>query len=179
MNNYCTNCGKKLKHNELVCKNCQTPIVDLPYDYEYKSPQKAKLLKVILIIIVIFLLCILSIFIAKTLIQKNKVNSLQNNYVEPYLQQNYPNTNYSIEFDYSGKCIISGNCYFDPVQGCDGGACQEYEYLSDEDCQSYYYNVSTAKTNFVVTVVYKDNTYYVVEGRNIYGEDEKESSENE
>ena len=42
MNNYCTNCGKPLTHNQLKCNNCDTLVVDIPCDYYYVSPEKKK-----------------------------------------------------------------------------------------------------------------------------------------
>ena len=48
MNNYCTNCGKKLNKGEFVCQHCNTPIIDLPYNYIYKSPKKKKLNKILI-----------------------------------------------------------------------------------------------------------------------------------
>lgn len=29
MNNFCTNCGKRLENGEYICKNCNTPVVDI------------------------------------------------------------------------------------------------------------------------------------------------------
>lgn len=79
MNNYCTNCGKKLKKDELVCKNCHTAIIDLPYNSDYKSIKKNKRTKNILIAISIFILCISVIRFAKLIIYKIKINELQKN----------------------------------------------------------------------------------------------------
>jgi len=42
MNNYCTNCGKRLSEDELVCTNCNTTIIDLPHGYEYIPPKEKK-----------------------------------------------------------------------------------------------------------------------------------------
>ena len=176
MNNYCTNCGKKLEKNELVCKNCNTSIIDLPYNYVYKSPKKKKMQKNILIIIGVCILCFLVFSFSKKIIEKVKIDKLQKNYVEPYLERNYSNVNYSIKYDSSGKCIISGDCYFDPSMGCDGHVCHQYEYLNENECKSYYYHIKTdddidADNEFIITVFNKDDLYSVVEGKNIYGTD--------
>ncbi len=171
MNNYCTNCGKKLEKDDLVCKNCNTPIVDLPYNYDYKSPETKKRTRKILTILGICIVCVIVFFFAKGVINKIKISKLQKEYIEPYLKENYSNLNYSIKYDSSGKCIISGNCYFDPVMGCDGGACQEYQYLDEDNCKSYYYSIKSDEKDFLLTVVNRNNHFYVVKGENIYGED--------
>lgn len=176
MNNYCTNCGKKLEKDELVCKKCNTPIVELPYNYVYKSPSKIKLEDKVLTIISIVLVIIVAIFlviIVVIFINKNKVNNIQKKYVEPYLNKNYGSDNYSVKYDSSGKCIISGDCY--SSGSCNfGGTCIEYEYLDRFQCKSYYYRVNTKYKDFIVTVVKKKNGINVVEGRNIYGTDKSE-----
>ena len=176
MNNYCTNCGKKLEKDELVCKKCNTPIVDLPHDYVYTSPEKEKRNKNIFKIFLIINFCLLIIIFLILGVkgnEKHKVNNLQKRYVEPYLNKNYGSGNYSVRYDSSGKCIISGNCYRN--DSCNfGGGCQEYEYLDRAQCKSYYYYVNTTHKDFVVTVVKKKNNISVVEGRNIYGTDKSE-----
>ena len=173
MNNYCTNCGKKLKSNELVCENCNIPIIDLPCNYVYISPKKKKIIRNILIVLGLIILGIVIFCFARQLSYKIKINALQKKYVNPYLIENYGNLNYSIKYDTSGKCIISGNCYFDPVMGCDGGVCQVYKYLDENECRAYYYSVESDTQKFIVTVVNKDNQFYAVEGRNIYGNNKK------
>ncbi len=176
MNNYCTNCGKKLEKDDLACKACNTPIIDLPYNYDYKSPEKKETTRKILTILGICILCVIVFFIAKDVINRIKISKMQKEYIEPYLKENYSNLNYSIKYNSSGKCIISGNCYFDPVMGCDGGACQEYKYLDDNNCKSYYYSIKSDTKEFLLTVVNRNNHFFVVEGKNIYGMD-KENDE--
>ena len=175
MNNYCTNCGKKLEKDELVCKKCDTPIVDLPYNYVYKSSKKVKQIKKILKILIIVSLCfIVTVVLILILCAVNNQylkNSLQKRYVEPYLKENYGNMDFSIAYDSSGKCIISGDCYYDIVRGCDGGSCHEYKYLDENVCKAHYYFVKNDERNFIVTIVEKDNQIYAVEGKNIYGDD--------
>lgn len=173
MNNYCTNCGKKLVKDELVCKACNTPIIDLPYNYDYKPLEEKARMRKILIIIGIGIVFVIAFYFAKGVISRIKISKMQKEYIEPYLKENYSNLNYSIKYDLSGKCIISGNCYFDPVMGCDGGSCQEYEYLDENDCKSYYYFIKSDTTEFILTVVEKNNQFSVVEGRNIYGKNKE------
>ncbi|MDD6879521.1 MAG: hypothetical protein PUD59_04775 [bacterium] len=170
MNNYCTNCGTKLEKNELVCKNCNIPIVDLPYNYKYKSPERRKKIKRNLIIISVCTLFIVAFIFSKNIIKKIKVNKLQREYVEPYLKENYASLNYSVKYVSSGQCIISGECSSNLFSGCEGGYCEEYEYLDKKDCKSYYYSVKTDTESFKITVFNKDNKFTVVKGVNIYGD---------
>lgn len=172
MNNYCTNCGKKLEKDELVCKKCNTPIVDLPDNYVYVSPERKKLNKIILKLLIIIGICLLVIaliFFCLNVFNKHKVNNYQKKYVEPYLDKKYGNGNYSVNYDSSGKCIISGECERDYSFDCE--YCEEYQYLDRSQCKAYYYNVASNDKNFIVTVVKKKYSVDVVEGKNIYGTD--------
>ena len=166
MNNYCTNCGRKLDEGEKICPDCKVEVVLEP-------KEKKKMIKSVLIITGVLILCFIGFSIAKEKIDKIKVKKLQKDYVEPYLKKHYRNVSYAIEYDSTGKCIISGNCEFDAAMGCDGGACEPYEYLSDKECRSYYYSVKMRKKTCIVTVVYKDKQYTVVEGKNIYEKSDK------
>lgn len=85
------------------------------------------------------------------------------------MKKNFKENDYSIEYMSSGKCVVSGNCMFDPLFGCDGGVCQEYTFL--EGCKSYYYSVEIKDETYTITVFYKDKVYSVIEGENIYGLD--------
>ena len=63
MNNYCTNCGKRLGIGEIVCKRCHTPIVDIPDEEKWflknnKRYDIFRLLQIIFVIIVIILVVI-------------------------------------------------------------------------------------------------------------------------
>jgi hypothetical protein len=179
VNNYCTNCGKKLMKSDLICNNCNTPIIELPYNYKFVDSRKRKFIRVMLIIIGIIILCLIGVFIANNITNKLTIKRLQNNYIEPYLEENYTSEKYSITYDSVGKCIISGNCIFDPAMGCDGGTCQRYKYLDENECKSYYYSVKIEDKEFTLTVVNQNNNFYVVEGKNIYGEDkDNEGNEN-
>lgn len=175
MNNYCTNCGQKLKKNELVCSNCNTPIVEIPYNYEYISPTRKKVQIIILILIGGLVLGFMGYNLAKSIVQKVRINKLQKNYVEPYLKEKFPDKDYDIKYDSSGRCITSGDCAFDPVRGCDGGSCNEYTYL--DNCISYYYSVTIDGKIYTITLSNKDNIYLINEGKNIYGENKKEQKD--
>lgn len=174
MNNYCTNCGNQLKKRELVCSECNTPIIDLPDDYEFKGISKKSTNKKTRNIVIFCSLFVLVLFLIYFVFVNVKSGVYLDKYVKPFLKENYGDLDYSIEYDGSGKCIVSGDCYFDPVRGCDGGACEEYEYLNDFGCFSYYYIVETADEKFAVTVVDYDKKVSVVKGRSIYGAEEEE-----
>lgn len=177
MNNYCTNCGNRLKKRDLVCSECNTPIIDLPDDYEFKSVSEKSANKKTRNIVIFCSLFVLGLFLIYFVFVNVKSGVYLDKYVKPFLKENYGDLDYSIEYDGSGKCIVSGNCYFDLVRGCDGGACDEYEYLNEFGCFSYYYIVETADENFVVTVVDYDKKVSVVKGRSIYGAEEEEEVE--
>lgn len=176
MNNYCTNCGKQLEKDELLCKNCNTPIIDLPYDYEYISPEKKKRKKITLIIVGVCILCFSAVYLTREILFKIKINKFQKEYVEPYIKQNYSNTTYSIEYSSFGKCIISEN---HSTNICICGPGPYYEYLDDPKCKSYYFSVKNDEEEFEVTVVDNHKHYSVVEGRNIYGTDKQDKKKNE
>lgn len=177
MNNYCTNCGNRLKKRDLVCSECNTPIIDLPDDYEFKSVSEKSANKKTRNIVIFCSLFVLGLFLIYFVFVNVKSGVYLDKYVKPFLKENYGDLDYSIEYDGSGKCIVSGNCYFDLVRGCDGGACDEYEYLNEFGCFSYYYIVETADEKFVVTVVDYDKKVSVVKGRSIYGTEEGEEVE--
>ena len=171
MNNYCTNCGKKLTNNEFFCQICGTPIIKLPDGYV--SPEKKKKRKIILTTLIILAVII-------TISKKEiYINNLKKEYIIPYLQEHYPNQNSKVKYKESGKCITYGDCYFDPVFGCDGGWCKQYEYLDESECTSYYFKITNDTEEFILTVVKKNNETYVVRGKNIYGKDDPELERNE
>ena len=174
MNNYCTNCGNRLKKRDLVCSECNTPIIDLPEGYEFKGISEKSANKKTRNIVIFCSLFVLVLFLIYFVFVNVKSGVYLDKYVKPFLKENYGDLDYLIEYDGSGKCIVSGNCYFDPVRGCDGGACEEYEYLNEFGCFSYYYIVETADEKFVVTVVDYDKKVSVVKGRSIYGAEEEE-----
>lgn len=180
MNNYCTNCGKKLNRDELICPECNTPIIDLPDNYIYKSPRRRKLFKILIKSILILILLIISLVLIIRIAYKHKIEFLKTKYVEEYIEKNYPDQEFSIEYDRSGKCIISGECYVNRGSGCDQMECEEYEYLDRFKCRSYFYNVTINKKEHEINVFRKDGKYSVIEGRNIYGiKEEDEYKDNE
>ena len=171
MNNYCTNCGKKLKEKEYYCTTCGTPIISLPKGYipPAKRKKRKKILKSTFYIMIIITIIIVTSLLRKYIL----INNLEKNYIIPYLQKNYPDQNSTIKYEKSGRCIISGNCYFDPVFGCDGGWCEEYKYLSRFECKSYYFTVTNDNNEeFILTIVKRNDEIYVVKGINIFGKDE-------
>lgn len=169
MNNYCTNCGEKLHKDDLVCKKCNTPVVEIPK--EYLALQKEKNKKLIRKIILIIVGVISIIFIIIGLIKFFKANKMKKDLVIPYIEENYSVDDYKIIYSNSGKCIVSGECRDSQVRGCALSGCEEYEYLEDEKCTAYYFKFTDAvrdKTT-IITVVDRKDTQYVVEGENIYG----------
>ena len=174
MNNYCTNCGNKLGSSDLVCKNCDTPVVDLPIGYEFKSKtqkanDKKSLKKIILIILFIVIIPFLRI-----VFEEVKIEFLKNKYLVPYIKEKYYVNNPDIKFTEAGRCIISGECYFNFGSGCDQSYCEPYKYLNRFKCKSYYFDFYYYGENHILTVFKKEGSYYVVEGKNIYGLDEYE-----
>lgn len=143
--------------DELVCGNCNTPVVNIPVDYQASSSNKK-----IIIIVVIFIIC-------NFLFTRINAIYLEKKYVEPYVQENFNDRDISINYDSSGKCVLSGNCFFDPVAGLDGGSCEEYSFLAD--CKAYYYKVESSDSEVYVTVYFTDGEYSVVQGKNISGSD--------
>jgi len=63
MNNYCTNCGKKLKESDLVCNKCKTPIVDLEKNHLMEN--KGSLPLVFISIVVVFIMYALYLVFVK------------------------------------------------------------------------------------------------------------------
>ena len=53
---------------------------------------------------------------------------------------------------------------FDPLMGCDGRNCYEYEYLDKSECKAYYFKISGDSEEFILTLVNKNNEFYVVKG---------------
>lgn len=156
MNNYCTNCGIELENKDLICSNCNTPIIDI---------SNKNFTNYLLIIIFVFFLIFVFFKIISVAKFNYKIKFISKEYVEPYLNNYYDN--YTYEYESSGKCIISGDCYFDPVMGCDGGTCEPYEYLDETECTSYYFEAKTSNGYFTITVYYKDEKYEVVKGNKI------------
>lgn len=60
MNNYCTNCGNKLKENDIMCDKCKEAVVDLKKDYLMSKKTSISLS----IIIIIFVFVIYALFLS-------------------------------------------------------------------------------------------------------------------
>ena len=60
MNNYCTNCGNKLKENDLMCNKCKEAVVDLKKDYLMRKGSSISLS----FILIIFVFVIYALFLA-------------------------------------------------------------------------------------------------------------------
>ena len=169
MNNYCTKCGKKLKKNDLICSECNTPVVDIPADFKVKNNSSTNALKVFgFIVICIFI--VYGYFKISSYLEMKEVNKIYDKYAKPYLDKKYSDKNYKAEYESNGKCIIDGNCYISVSLGF-GSTCKQYEYLDEKECKAYYYKVSRENESFILTVFHKDKKYNVIEGRNIYGLD--------
>lgn len=115
MNNYCTNCGEKLKENAIKCDKCNTYVVDL------KSIKKEKIYKIIIIsIIIIIIAIIVSVF------SYNIYYKIQSkNIYRKYLKEEYQNAEF-INYEPCRECDGS----------CDGGCINSPKIVG---CYIYYY----------------------------------------
>lgn len=175
MNNYCTNCGIKLKTYAVACKNCGTAIADVPLDCKHEHSKKTRVKKLILFSILGIALVIWTIWFTRKLYVSIMSKKLLNEYVVPFLNEEYGEYYSNLEFDMYGKCITSGNCYTEPLISCDGNGCEVYTYLSRFKCMSFFYKYEIGDEREIVTVFKKDGKYQIVRGRNIYGYDDKYS----
>lgn len=131
MNNYCSNCGKKLKPRVYCCPDCKTPVIDLSKIYPKKENKISNtFLKVIGIIMLVAGVIVVALIITAF--------AFKYKYVKPYLKSTYGDNVESIKFVSIGRCTSSGDCYVDPVMGCDGGACTPYTYV--DGCVSFLYS---------------------------------------
>ena len=76
MNNYCTNCGKKLNEGVIKCDECNTYVVDL------KVVNKQKIFRLISIIIIALILGIITIIAGYNLYYKNINKNIYNKYIK-------------------------------------------------------------------------------------------------
>lgn len=121
MNNYCRNCGKKLKKHAIKCDECNTYVIDL------KMVNKLKILLIVLIVIIALVLGIIIKIITYNYHYKNLHKSLYDN----YLKEEFAGAEYT-GYD---------SCYECKGGGCDGGCgstpkivgCFKYYYKSDPD----------------------------------------------
>lgn len=189
-NNYCTNCGKKLKKYEIVCEKCNTPIVKIPE--KITPPEIINKRKRRIMIISIIIACIIIISFCAKIINNKKIEKIKQNYAIPFINENaqkYKGIIESIEYDGKGKCIS----YITSPNGCPSQAV----YSNDKNCESYYYKIKVksdlkdddynynldkigyiSRENeydyYIVTVYYKDKKYNTIMGREIKDNQKKE-----
>lgn len=97
------------------------------------------------------------------------IDRLEEDYVLPYIKEKYYIDDPVINYLESGKCIISGSCLHD--RGGWDSPCEEYKYLNEDECKSYYFESKINGETHTFTVFNRDGVYNVVEGKNIYGTD--------
>ena len=115
MNNYCTNCGEKLKEKAIKCDKCNTYVIDL------KSIKKEKTYKIIIISIITIILAIIV-----AIISYNMYYKIQSKYIyKKYLKEDYKNAKY-INYEPCRECERS----------CDGGCLNTPKIVG---CYIYYY----------------------------------------
>lgn len=172
MNNYCTNCGNKLKTYTVVCDKCNTPVADISYEYKHISLMKRFTKRRITIVLLIVISVIFTFFVARKFYISHMSKKLMNEMVIPFLEERYGSFYRDVEFDLFGKCIIDGNCYTEPLIECDGNGCEVYTYLNRFKCMSFYYKYKIGEEEFELSVFKEKGEYKVVNGRNIYGYDD-------
>lgn len=163
MNNYCTNCGEKIEKNELVCKKCNTPIIDLSEYYENNLKNKqSKKIYIIVIILVIFIIVVYFVFLG---IKLFKPKSLEKKYIKPYVEGKYHLSEYTTNLEYFGECLYD-YCHDEEINcGC-GTACCNDLYIK-KGCKSYIYKIVSDDKEFFVTVFYYKNKYHVIDGKEV------------
>ena len=110
MNNFCTNCGKKLETNAIKCNECNTYVVDL------KVINKKKIFHIVSIIIIVLILAIIATIICYNLYYKNLNKSIYNK----YLKYDFNEAQY-VKYDSCRACEGScdGSCTSSPkIIGC-------------------------------------------------------------
>lgn len=115
MNNYCTNCGKKLESNVIKCDECNTYVVDL------KTINKKKIFHIISVIIIVLVLGIIATIICYSLYYKNLNKSIY----KKYLKDEFSEAQYA-GYDSCRACEGS----------CDGGCGTSPKIVG---CFKYYY----------------------------------------
>lgn len=173
MNNYCTNCGEKLKAYTVLCKKCDTPVANVSCEYKHVPPKKRVVRKKILAVLFVIVSVIFAFFFTRKIYITVNSNKLMNSMVIPFLSEKYGSFYSELKFDMYGKCIVSGDCYTEPLISCDGNGCELYTYLSRFKCMSFFYTYKIGDNSHSVTVYKKDGKFQIVDGRNIYGYDDK------
>lgn len=172
MNHYCTNCGEKLKAYDEICKKCNTPIVDIAIDYKHIPPKTIKRKKKIVLSVTAIITILITLLLLRTIYINIISKKLEKEYVIPFLEERYGKYYSNLKFDMYGKCIISGECYTEPLIECDGNECELYEYLSRFKCMSFYYNYEILGDTETLSVYKMNGEYNISGGRNIYGYDD-------
>lgn len=175
MNNYCSNCGERLKPYDVICKECKRPILDIPLDYKHTPSKIKERNKKISLTLFIIIMLIIAFFVFRFIYIKTTSEILKKKYVIPFLEERYGKHYSNLKFDMYGKCIISGECYTEPLIECDGNGCELYEYLSRFKCMSFYYNYELLGNIETLSVYKMDGEYNISGGRNIYGYDDSYS----
>lgn len=119
MNNYCTNCGKKLNEKAIKCDECNTYVIDI------KGEKSRK----IFLGIVITLLSIIGIIVIISISYLLYYNFLGKTLNNKYLKNEYPEAKY-VRNEPCKECNGS----------CDGGCIDEDKVIG---CYKYYYTSNT------------------------------------
>ncbi len=123
MNNYCTNCGKKLDKNELKCSDCGVSNVKDFALIKNKQHSKGNFgVVIILLIVFMVLICVL-------------IKSSPKYKIESYIKNSLNSSN--VELKYQGRAKCTGKCII-PLDGC-----LFAETVSG--CNIYYYRVNLDK----------------------------------
>lgn len=115
MNNFCTNCGKKLENNVIKCDECNTYVIDLEAIY------KKELFRMVSIIIGVLVLGIIVTIICYNLYYKNLNKSIY----KKYLKDDFKEAQY-VKYESCHACDDS----------CDGACIRSPKIVG---CFQYYY----------------------------------------
>lgn len=128
MNNYCTNCGKKLEGKTIKCDACNTYVIDI------NKSNSRKVFRVIAIILTSIVVIIIMAIIVYIIYYKSLSNSLY----KKHLSKDYPNAKY-VKYEACRECDGS----------CDGGCFNSPKVVG---CYKYYYksNQSLSKPDIIV-----------------------------
>lgn len=123
MNNFCTNCGKKLENNVIKCDECNTYVIDL------KVINKKKIFRIVSIVIVVLVLGIIATITCYNLYYQNLNKSIY----EKYLKNDFKEAQY-VKYDSCHACDGScdGSCISSPkIVGC-----FKYYYKSNSNIEN-------------------------------------------
>ena len=158
MNNFCTNCGKKLETNVIKCDECNTYVVDL------KVINKKKIFRIVSIILIVFILGIIATITCYNLYYKNLNKSLY----EKYLKADYKEAQY-VKYNSCRACDGS----------CDGSCINSPKIVG---CFKYYYKSNTNIGNPDI-IVFSNKGYISIDAYssiiNKYGFNEDKDEEDD